>query len=247
MTKSKMTSLDYWKETKRPVYSLVFLLPIIVAYEAGIFLIGSAGREAIRNGADQIVQVGLHYVRVKEFFVCSGIFVIFVLLILQTKSASPWKVRTHYLAAMTVEALCYPFLLILLALIFSAVVTKNSMSAKSMNISTQIVLSLGAGIYEEFVYRLLLISLFSMIFRTLLPLSKVESTIVAAFVSSIIFSLCHYIGPYGDIFELPSFIYRTAAGIVLAAIYITRGLGIAAGTHAAYNILVVTILQKAVQ
>jgi len=247
MTGSKMSSHSYWTETRRPVYSLVFLLPIIALYEAGIFLISTSDREAIRNGADQIVQGVLHYVGVREFFICSGVFVIFILLILQTKSASPWKVRPLYLAAMTVEALCYPFLLILFALAFSASVTKNSMGPENMNLYTQIILSLGAGIYEEFVFRLLLIGLFSIIFRTLLPLSRAESIIVAALISSIIFSLCHYIGPYGDVLEMKSFLYRTAAGIVLGAIYITRGLAVAAGTHAAYDIIVLAILQKAVQ
>jgi membrane protease YdiL (CAAX protease family) len=66
---------------------------------------------------------------------------------------------------------------------------------------------------------------------------------VAGIISALIFSLCHYIGQYGDAFELGSFLYRATAGIVLGAIYVTRGFGVAAGTHAVYDIFVVSIMQ----
>ncbi len=61
----------------------------------------------------------------------------------------------------------------------------------------------------------------------------------AAVVSSLIFSLFHYLGPLGDSFQLSSFVFRFVAGMVLAGIYRWRGFGIAAGTHALYDVFVV--------
>ena len=57
--------------------------------------------------------------------------------------------------------------------------------------------------------------------------------------SAFIFSLFHYFGPLGDRFQLASFTFRFVAGIVLAAIYRFRGFGVAAYTHALYDVLVV--------
>ena len=58
----------------------------------------------------------------------------------------------------------------------------------------------------------------------------------ATLLGALIFSTFHYIGPYGDPFELPSFTFRTLAGLVFSALYLTRGLGVTAWTHALYDV-----------
>ena len=49
----------------------------------------------------------------------------------------------------------------------------------------------------------------------------------------------HYIGEAGDAFTLSSFFFRLTAGIVLSAIFVFRGLGIAVYTHAIYDMFVI--------
>jgi len=56
--------------------------------------------------------------------------------------------------------------------------------------------------------------------------------------SSLLFSAAHYFGPLGDIFDPYSFTFRFLAGVFFAALFELRGFGIAAGSHAAYDILV---------
>jgi len=241
MTNRTMTSDGYWRQTRRPIYSLIFLLPLMVVYETGVLFIGSADHEYIRNGADVLVKTLLYSLGVKGFFLSSGLFVVVILIVMQIRSRSPWRVKTAYIATMFVECLFYPFLLILFSILLTGIILRNSLEGGNINIFAQVILSLGAGVYEEFVFRLLLIGFFSAILGVFLSLSKRWSMIVAAILAAAIFSLCHYMGPLGDTFEVPSFLYRTCAGLVLAAIYITRGFGIAAGTHAAYDILVTFI------
>jgi membrane protease YdiL (CAAX protease family) len=55
--------------------------------------------------------------------------------------------------------------------------------------------------------------------------------------SSLLFAVAHYVGPYGDVPRWPSFLFRTLAGIFFAVVFLYRGFGIAAGSHAAYDIL----------
>ncbi|HJO56113.1 MAG TPA: CPBP family glutamic-type intramembrane protease, partial [Candidatus Scalindua sp.] len=54
-----------------------------------------------------------------------------------------------------------------------------------------------------------------------------------------IFSIMHYMGSSDDTFSMHSFSFRLVAGIILSAIFIFRGLGIAVYTHAIYDILVI--------
>jgi membrane protease YdiL (CAAX protease family) len=56
--------------------------------------------------------------------------------------------------------------------------------------------------------------------------------------SSLLFAAAHYVGPLGDAFDLYSFTFRTLAGMFFAILFVVRGFGIAAGTHALYDVLV---------
>ena len=54
-----------------------------------------------------------------------------------------------------------------------------------------------------------------------------------------IFSAVHYIGPFGDPFAVSSFMFRFLFGLMLNVLFIVRGFGIAAWTHALYDISIV--------
>ena len=65
------------------------------------------------------------------------------------------------------------------------------------------------------------------------------ATMVAAVVlSSLLFSIAHYIGPYGDKFLWFTFVFRFLAGASFSLLFMYRGFGIAAGAHAGYDLLV---------
>jgi hypothetical protein len=44
------------------------------------------------------------------------------------------------------------------------------------------------------------------------------------------------VGPFGDRLEVGSFVFRTVAGLAFSGLYVTRGFGITAWTHALYDI-----------
>jgi len=60
--------------------------------------------------------------------------------------------------------------------------------------------------------------------------------------SALLFSAVHYIGSMGDAFTLGSFLYRFLFGLILNGIYVWRGFGVAAWTHAIYDIMVIAFL-----
>jgi membrane protease YdiL (CAAX protease family) len=98
-----------------------------------------------------------------------------------------------------------------------------------------IVLSLGAGIYEELLFRVVLVGGLLAIFLAT-GLGKKPARIYAAILAALVFSAFHYVGPYGEQFQAASFIFRFMSGLALNALFIARGFGIAAWTHALYDV-----------
>jgi len=96
--------------------------------------------------------------------------------------------------------------------------------------------SLGAGIWEEVFFRLIIFNMTFFLIKNIL--NKNYSYIVSIIFSSVLFSLFHYFGQLGDFITLKSFIIRFVGGIILCLIYIKRGLGISCMTHYSYDVLI---------
>jgi len=99
-------------------------------------------------------------------------------------------------------------------------------------------ISVVAGIYKKLRFRVIGVDGLAWAGAHLLRWSPRTSGVVAAIVGALIFSAFHYIGTYGDPFRLDSFTFRFLAGLVFSAMYLTRGLGITAWTHALYDVYV---------
>jgi membrane protease YdiL (CAAX protease family) len=96
--------------------------------------------------------------------------------------------------------------------------------------------SLGAGIFEELLFRVVLVSALMILARVLFGAGPRVSAAFAVVLSALIFSAFHYIGPFGDTLSLPSFLFRAISGLLFSIIYVTRGFGIVAWTHALYDV-----------
>jgi len=107
----------------------------------------------------------------------------------------------------------------------------------------KIVTGIGAGIYEEFVFRLVLICLLMLLLQDFFSLNYTVSVTLAVVVSAVLFSAHHHIlflsGGFksGEAFAWWAFVFRTVAGLYFAALFALRGFGITAGTHALYDII----------
>jgi hypothetical protein len=96
---------------------------------------------------------------------------------------------------------------------------------------------LGAGVYEEALFRLALVPLFFGILR-LLQMPTVLASSIAVTSSALLFSLAHHAGSPGETFTWFAFIFRWLAGVYFAWVFVVRGFGVAVGTHSAYDVLV---------
>ncbi|MGA2449532.1 MAG: CPBP family glutamic-type intramembrane protease [Polyangiaceae bacterium] len=116
-----------------------------------------------------------------------------------------------------------------------------------------LVLSLGAGFYEEVAFRVVLFGLGARLWTwVLLPNPRTErrqaqglSRLVLAagwaVLCAAVFSGVHYVGTLGDAFDGRSFVARSVLGLALTTVYVTRGFATAVWAHALYDIWVLVL------
>jgi hypothetical protein len=96
---------------------------------------------------------------------------------------------------------------------------------------------IGAGIYEEVLFRLgLFLGLYIVLRAVQLPL--VVSVGLAAALAAAAFAAAHNLGPYGEPVRADYFVFRALAGLYFTLLFVLRGFGIAVGAHAGYDVLV---------
>ena len=152
-----------------------------------------------------------------------------------------------YFGGIVVESLLYAVVLAFVvsgavgALFGSWVLPNLALAQMSeFGLGLQLALSIGAGLYEELVFRVLLVG---GLFLGLLRFTKLDRTrayIIAALVGAVVFSAVHHMGSFGDPFSLNVFTFRFLFGLALNGVFLLRGFAVAAWTHAIYDVLVVT-------
>ncbi|MFW5858078.1 MAG: type II CAAX prenyl endopeptidase Rce1 family protein [Planctomycetota bacterium] len=238
-TPPRFSILVYLDESRRPGVSLVFVLPILLTYEIGVQIMNLGRDEYTVNAADAILKEALKQI---GFYgsLLSAFCIVLALLFLHMHKRLPWTLRPGTLFGMLIESLVVALPLFPLG----SLVNWALMASPSWGeIGRMLVLSMGAGIYEEFLFRLLLLGGFVWVAVRIAGKERRQGAqAVAVLVAALLFSAFHHIGAEGDPFTLRVFAFRAVAGIYFAWIYLARGFGIAVGCHTAYDLMVVTLL-----
>lgn len=231
---------QYLIVSKSPLYSFIFTLPLFLLYEVGIFLISSRDIDQLRNGADVLMRQVLESFGIYGMYGFGGTFLIGFLIafIRQKKNLRTSEIESRFLLIMFFESIAWATLLVIMMI---KIPTLLSLSNED-HLIQQVVLAIGAGIYEEFVFRVLLISGLAILFGLIFNWGEFGKTFLSVIISSAIFSIFHFFGSYGDTFSFPLFFVRFLAGIFLAMIYIFRGFGITAYAHSIYDLFVLVYI-----
>ncbi|MFM7183527.1 MAG: type II CAAX prenyl endopeptidase Rce1 family protein [Planctomycetota bacterium] len=223
---------SYWSVSRTPLTSLIFALPLVLAYEGGVLALG---RGTARNGADVWLRQALDAAGFGAYFLLPTLTVL-GLLAWHHVEHDRWCFRPGVLAGMALESLVWAGVLLGIARLQGRWWPLATALAQD-GLFARFVAFCGAGLYEEVLFRLLLLPALAWLFAQL-GCSTPAAALGGIVASSVLFSLAHYVGPLGDTFALYSFTFRFLAGLFFAVLFVTRGFGIAAGTHAVYDLLV---------
>lgn len=233
---------SYWATTRRPLPSLLLILPLLGIYEVGLIWVGGVARDAHRAGADTWIRHALKLVGLADQWLLP-LLLVCVLLGWLALDRQGWRFSPLILGGMILESFLLALGLIGLSHLVDlgfirldgpVLATPGGVSPNSV---TTLLGYLGAGIYEETLFRFASIPLIYGVLRLLQAPGLVACT-VAITCSSLAFSLAHHAGAPGETFTLFAFVFRWLAGVFFAYVFVARGFGIAVGTHSAYDLLV---------
>lgn len=227
----------YLEHSKDLFTSMILVLPLFILYQVGVMATGG-----VRNGVDFVTdvmwwasgqQLSIYMLINLGLLVAFGV-TIFLLRHRGTFHPKTWPI---VMVESTVYALCFGGAVIKLMSAFGMSSLLAS-GAKGYGVFDAFILSLGAGLYEEIVFRLIGVGLTYWGLQKLGKLPSWANAAMAVLVSSIVFSAIHHIGALGDPFTMGVFMFRFFAGVLLALIFYLRGFAVAVYTHAIYDIIV---------
>jgi len=235
---------SYFHRVHRPLQCLIFIVPLLLFYQIASFVHATPVAGA---GGKQVVA----FLLMLDFFRLFGavgnvlplLAVIAILLSWHLARKDPWDFDPKLYAGMSGESILWgiPFVVIGMAVSRQGPhpVMAPATAAAADTLWSNLVLSVGAGVYEELLFRLIAINLLSIIIMDFFELRPSTGIPIIIFATAALFSAYHLMV---EPFDAGVFVFRTAIGVYLAGIYIYRGFGIAVGAHTTYDIFVTVLL-----
>lgn len=233
----------YFDSTNTLLYSYLISLPLLLLYEALIFISQPDTEQVVRISVDVWIKTLFSYFGKDVLSITLILVALLGIVVLYQERHKLHLLKSSYFFAMLIEASAYAFFL---ALIISTTLSSllqimQPEAIESLSTIQKLALSLGAGLYEELFFRVILVSLLVYLLKLFIETPWIRFT-TAILAAALLFSMVHYVGALGDPFSLGSFLFRFLFGLALNAIYLWRGFGMAAWTHAIYDLMVVVYI-----
>lgn len=232
--------VTYWSESKRPIAMLVFLSPLIVAYEIGAwrYLSGNDQTAAWTVSAQRMLSSVFEAFGVAGLHIPS-IMLVVVLLVWHMLQRAKWRVSPSVVLGMFVESAGWAIPLIFVAALmapnFTVAAAQIDGDPSLLGWQARATISIGAGLYEELLFRMIAIAAIHFVVVDLLRLSERTGLVVAITLSAALFAVYH---------TIPSIsvgIFYALAGVYFGVLYVARGFGIVVGCHAAYDLVALVL------
>ncbi len=224
---------SYLEQSKKPLHILVFLIPAIAFYAIGSIVFASGVMPAAEQTIGAIFGVfgvvGMHL---------PSLALIAFLIIHHLIRRDSWKLSVPALPMMLVESAAWvvPLLVLSRALEFGGPLADAAVDPASIGLGARLTLGVGAGLFEETLYRLVLITLIHLLAVDVVGLKDMAGWVVSILASSVIFAMVHRVP--GDLAADATMVrvFYFAAASFFGVLFATRGLGIAVGAHVIYDI-----------
>ena len=233
------------RDPRNLLTSLVLVFPLFLVYQIGVLF-----TLPVLNGADFLTvflfrNLGLSTTAYLGYTAAVAITFAVAVVILRKRQRFDPKLIITVLIESAIYALTMGSLIVFVmtkALHISPQLAGGAGGlVASQGTGTKFVMSLGAGVYEEAVFRLGILTGVAVLLEKVLGLNRWIAVTVALLVSAVLFSAMHHIPPYGDPFSIGVFTFRVLAGACFGLLFWFRGFAIAVYTHALYDLYVLVL------
>lgn len=217
--------------------SLVIIVPLLLVYEVGV-LVQQRGAAA----AAGIVKGPLAFLGPRGML-AFNLVVVGAFIVAATHLPGHRRVRIWPFPLMVVEALLYAVLMApFIHLVLSGRIALEAMRLPDHVSAAAVIVSAGAGVYEELLFRGVLLGVLYLVFLRVFGLHDMLAGTLAIVAAAAVFSAWHFLGPQADPVSAGRFSYRLIAGLLLSVIFLLRGMGIACYAHAIYNMITLGLI-----
>jgi hypothetical protein len=223
--------------------SMLLVFPLFLVYQVGVLVI-----PRVQNGADLLTNQLLALLHDQTGFyllINLGLALIFVITILVLRKRNEFEMRL-FVPVLVESGLYALFMGSLILFVMQDILhvppglSTSQGGPESVPFFGKIILSFGAGVHEELVFRLILVSGLIAFGSRVLGLKRFANLALAFFVSSALFSAAHHVIG-GEPWTLNAFVYRLLCGMIFATLFEVRGFAVAVYTHALYDIFVLVL------
>ncbi len=223
--------------------SLLIVFPLFLFYEIGLLLTpGTNGVDFVSRALFALVGRDVS----KYVFLHLGLGAIYLGLLAWLHRRN--RLSLEYVTPLVLESAIYAltlgsfivFVMDRMVGLDLFVIGFHRLSLHSAQLGSALVISLGAGVHEELVFRLGLMGVGGWLLMRL-GLERRLAIIIAVVVSSVAFAIAHHLGAAGEAFEVSVFTYRLIAGLAFSAIFYYRSLAHAVYCHFLYDLYVLAL------
>jgi hypothetical protein len=221
----------YLQQTQRPLHCLALVICPLVFYQLAGW----------KFGHDVVAPHDLG--RILGFFGATawflpGLLIVVVLVLQHIAHGYRLDIRPTVLLGMLAESVAWVVPLYCLSYLNARLLAAGATGGPTPAM-TLVLQSIGAGIFEEFIFRLTFISLVLVVLVDLFEFRRDACVVAAVVAGAVLFSAYHLTWeqltgpgaiPWGDS------AFRVLAGVYLGALYVKRGYGIAVGVHTIWNL-----------
>jgi membrane protease YdiL (CAAX protease family) len=232
----------YFRQTRSHFFGLLSILFLLIIYESSSAKLYADQQIQIRNSAEVIIKRVFWFMGIRNsLFLWLVYLAILVWAFSLARKQQLLDFKFVYFPYSIFESTLYA---LLLGLIAGRLTERTSLMLPPQDqnelttMGAKMTLALGAGIYEELLFRFFILSLLLLIFEKLVGGKRLVNVLLAIIISAVLFSAFHYLGGR-EAFALASFWFRFYAGFILGALYVVRGIGVTSYTHAIYNLLLI--------
>lgn len=224
----------YWHATREPETVALAIAPLVLVYGVGL----AHASDHARAGVDLVSGQLLRVLPAEAYLALQIALAAALVLFAAVRSRGGLRERAIIAGPLVGEAIVYG--LTLGGVILWLFDHLAALAIAPSPFLDRTVAAAGAGLYEELLFRLLLISLLVLLLRRAFELPRSAIIGLAVLLSSLAFAAAHHLA--GEPFALFPFAYRSVAGALFAILFLSRGFAVAAWSHAAYDFYTLTLL-----